>query len=361
MENTIGNKLVITSGPDSGKEYHLSQGKTTVGSAPYNDVQLNDRNVSDFHAEICIDNNSFLIVDFNSDKGSFVNEDRITKEKHLAAGDRIQMGSTHAVFLAHKAIIAKECKTKVNVQGVFEDLVTYCQKWLIGKKVNMKELLRHIKPHYNKWMTEKNKKILACGLPIVAVAMIAFAASKNSEMSPQESAPQHDKAAKSTHVGKDGNHKEKKKIESAPNSAGEIENGSSHQIPDNKTVASGRVQQIQPGSGRQDQFGDIYFSIANKFADEQLWRIALDYYHRVFEKEPDNPEIAARIAMMESEIENQLIFEEGQDFLKENNYRKGIANLQKITKKSFYFDAASQAVAEAEVKMAQTNNTNEGG
>jgi pSer/pThr/pTyr-binding forkhead associated (FHA) protein len=321
-------------------------------------VQLNDRNISDFHAEICIDENSILIVDFNSEKGTFVNEERITKEKHLTAGDRIQMGSTHAVFLALNAIIAKECKPKVNVQEVFKNLVSHCQKWSIDKKVNINELLNRLKPHCKKWMTEKNKKILACGLPIVAVTMIALLISKNRNVGPIESAPQHDKTARSTHIGNDGNNKEKKKIESAQHSAGEVENGLSHQIPANEVVASGRVQQVQPVPGRQDRFSDIYFSIANKFADEQLWRIALEYYHRVFEKELDNPEISARIAEMESEIENQLIFEEGQAFLKENNYQKGIANLQRITKKSFYFDAASQAIAEAKAKMAQTNNTN---
>ena len=59
MKSQSENKLVIVSEPDYGKEFSLFHGRTTIGSAPGNDVRIDCQSVSGFHAEFNIDNNKY--------------------------------------------------------------------------------------------------------------------------------------------------------------------------------------------------------------------------------------------------------------------------------------------------------------
>ena len=342
MENTIENKLAITSGPDSGKEYPLWQGRTTLGSAPDNDVQLNDRGIAGFHAEIRSDNNSFLIFDFNSEKGTFVNEERIREEKELVAGDRIQMGSLHAVFIPQNSIIAKEYKPKVNFQAIFQRLEPYCKK-----------------PSYTKWMNEKNRKMIACVLPVIVVLMIGLAMSKNHSMDQKVSAVQRFKVVHSAQASAGGNGAETETIDPERKPPTEIESVSPGNMPNGTVVASAGAIGNQTGLKPQDRFADIYFNIANTFADHQLWQIALEYYYRVFEKTPDHPELSAHITEMKSEINNQITYEQGETLIEKAHYQEGIANLRRVPETSYYFQKAAQIIAKAEENQTQAKKSNE--
>lgn len=331
MDNITEDKLVITSGPGSGKEYQLLLGRTTIGSAPDNDVQLNDQGISGFHAEIRCNNNSFLILDFNSEKGTFVNGERIRGEKQLVAGDRIQLGSVHAVFMPRNGIFAKECKPKVDFQKVIKGL----------------------EPCYNNWMNEKNRKILACVLPVIVVLMLAVPMSRNHPLDQKESAAQYFKIVHSAHASYGRNDVKKKTTDSAQKTTSAIENALPKNMPNGEVVASGGAIGNKTGPGPQERFADIYFNIANKFADHQLWQIALEYYYRVFEKTPDHPALPAHIVEMKSEINNQITYEQGQTLIEKENYQEGIANLHRIPETSYYFQKALQVIAEAEENQTQ--------
>lgn len=336
MADITENKLVITSGPDSGKEYPLWQARTTLGSAPDNDVQLNDQGISGFHAEIRSDDNCFLILDFNSEKGTYVNEERIGEEKQLVAGDTIQLGSLHAVFMPRNGIFAKTCKPKMNFQ----------------------EVLKGLEPYYKKWNNEKNRKILACVLPVIVVIMIALAMSGNHPEDRKAPATQHYKVVDSAHASHSGTNAEKKTTDSARKISYAIENDSPRNRPNAAVGTSAGAIGNQSGPEPQDRFANIYFKIANTFADHQLWQMALEYYHRVFEKTPDHPELSVHIAEMKSEINNQINYEQGQILIEKKRYRKAIANLRRIPETSYYFQKAAQDIAEAE-KRTQAIKSNE--
>jgi hypothetical protein len=109
-------------------------------------------------------------------------------------------------------------------------------------------------------MTEKNQIILACVLPLIAVFIIY----------------------------------------SALTNEGPIENS----VGDERRQSSLRQQESLTG---------IYLDIATKFADQQLWQIALEYYHRCYEIDSDDPELAAKIAGIKSKIENQTTYENGSE------------------------------------------------
>lgn len=76
----------------------ITQSVLKIGRNSENNVILNDPSISRFHAEIRPQNGSFYVVDLGSKNGTIVNGER-TKERKLAHGDRIQLGSNPAQAL----------------------------------------------------------------------------------------------------------------------------------------------------------------------------------------------------------------------------------------------------------------------
>ncbi len=99
-------RLIVTAGPDAGREFVLGEDLMTIGrasrSSRWSDSQvlLTDRTVSRPHACIQRDESGFSIVDMESANGTTVNGERISKPHTLADGDVIGVGETRLVFRA---------------------------------------------------------------------------------------------------------------------------------------------------------------------------------------------------------------------------------------------------------------------
>ena len=91
-------RLVITAGINRGRIVWLDKDEILFGREEGCEVCLNDEAVSRKQCAVKVDNGSFLITDFNSRNGSFVNGLRI-REKVLQHGDKIRVGATELVFL----------------------------------------------------------------------------------------------------------------------------------------------------------------------------------------------------------------------------------------------------------------------
>lgn len=333
MNNKTENKLVVTSGMDKGKEYSFFQARTTIGSAPDNDIQLNDPDISGFHAEISCQNDTDLIFDFNSAKGTFVNNKRITKEKVLAGGDKIRLGSTHAVFIPRNGVVAKGIETGMDWHNI----------------------LKRVTANPKRWINKGNKKILACTLPVVVAVMMAMAVSGPSHSNQGRHDAQHEKAEHADQAGRSGSEQDRVLIEPVRNNAPGNGKGSLNHTPNGSGVATAGAISNSASLHSPAQFADIYFDIADTFADHQLWQIALEYYHKILEKIPEYPELSDRIQKMEAEIQHQLIYTQALNAIESEAYEKGIADLRKIPDNSYYYQNATQAIAEAEEKVAQPN------
>lgn len=79
--------------------YDLSQlTRVTIGRHEANDLQLDSRTVSNYHAEILKKTSGKLLLrDLGSTNGTFINERRVT-EQELVSGDRIRVGSHIVTF-----------------------------------------------------------------------------------------------------------------------------------------------------------------------------------------------------------------------------------------------------------------------
>jgi len=89
--------VVALSGPLKGQDFRLTPGKNIVGTAADADIVLTDQYMSARHAVIRYEDGIFVIVDLDSTNGTYVNDDRCSKEE-LIDNDRLRVGRTELKF-----------------------------------------------------------------------------------------------------------------------------------------------------------------------------------------------------------------------------------------------------------------------
>ena len=72
----------------------LTGARITIGRLPFNTVQIIDRTMSGFHAELIMEDGHYRLHDRGSTNGTFVNGARVTTARLLAAGDVVRIGQT---------------------------------------------------------------------------------------------------------------------------------------------------------------------------------------------------------------------------------------------------------------------------
>ncbi len=93
-------RLVIYRGDERLAEHELVHGVVGLGRHPDNDIVLDDRTLSRFHARIERRDDAFVVVDLGAQNGVHKNGERIQTESELITGDRIELGKYTAVFEA---------------------------------------------------------------------------------------------------------------------------------------------------------------------------------------------------------------------------------------------------------------------
>ena len=304
MEKTATNKLAVILKGGFGKELDLLGESTTIGSAPDNDIRLKGKSVSGFHAELRIKNNNALLVDFNSEAGTFLNGERIDKEATVEAGDTIRIGSTRAIFLPRNAIIVKEkaksrkpaAESTVLTPRVKKTFVFVCFALAImsGLKIAGEKMVDTAETSSASAAVQKNVEVP------VAVPEVP---SMEDEKRPPDVEPQTEEIT-----------------------ADEID------------------RQVQRNSA------DIYFSVAGNFSKERLWDSALEYYEKVFEIDSDYPGLSGQIAQVKNEMENKNAYEQGKASIDQGNYEDGLSLLQTIDRDSAYFKNSNELITVANKK-----------
>ncbi len=94
--------VIIHRGPQKGARFLITSDGVTIGRSPENSIFLDDVTVSRKHAVISSSTDSsipsFTFKDSGSLNGSYINNNPIT-EKKLVAGDEIQIGKFHLLFI----------------------------------------------------------------------------------------------------------------------------------------------------------------------------------------------------------------------------------------------------------------------
>ena len=101
--------LVIHRGTAKGSRFLIAEDRVTIGRSPESAVFLDDVTISRSHAEIIREGKSFTFNDMGSLNGSYINNETAQKVE-LRAGDEIQIGKFHLLFIAALEIIKKQSK-----------------------------------------------------------------------------------------------------------------------------------------------------------------------------------------------------------------------------------------------------------
>jgi pSer/pThr/pTyr-binding forkhead associated (FHA) protein len=83
--------VVVLNGDEKGCSYELFATPVTLGAAVGNDLSFDDDLVSRNHAVFERRGSAVELVDLNSENGTFVNGDRISRRR-LSKGDRVSLG-----------------------------------------------------------------------------------------------------------------------------------------------------------------------------------------------------------------------------------------------------------------------------
>jgi len=95
--------LVERSGVRAGK-VHLLRTETNIGRGPENDITIGDDSVSRRHAKIRLEEGTFVYWDLASANNSYLvgadgSRTRILEPRHLADGDKIDLGDARVTFI----------------------------------------------------------------------------------------------------------------------------------------------------------------------------------------------------------------------------------------------------------------------
>lgn len=86
-------KLIITAGPDRGKEF-LLEDTQIMGRLGRNPIPLKDTRTSRQHARVYRSEGRYFVADLNSKNGTFVNGDKVRKSE-ITPGDEVLVGETY--------------------------------------------------------------------------------------------------------------------------------------------------------------------------------------------------------------------------------------------------------------------------
>jgi two-component system, cell cycle response regulator len=91
--------LIVVQGDLVGRVFRINPGRNVIGRHPSCQVQVSQRTVSSFHAELRRAQQSVIIEDLKSANGTLVNKNKIKAPLQLAAGDLIRVGNSVFKFV----------------------------------------------------------------------------------------------------------------------------------------------------------------------------------------------------------------------------------------------------------------------
>ncbi len=120
-------KLVVTGGPDQGKEVEINKSRCSGGRSMINDLVLADKAISGTHFEILARDDGYRLRDLNSRNGVFVGDLRI-REVFLRPGTTFRVGHTTIQFQPTQDVVEIALSSKDRFDAV------------IGSSAGMREI-----------------------------------------------------------------------------------------------------------------------------------------------------------------------------------------------------------------------------
>ena len=94
QHSSAATRLVITEGPNTGREIPLGGREVHIGRAPNSDLVISDEYTSTQHAKLVLMNDEWLVQDLNSTNGTFLSGQRIGTPAVVKLNTPIRIGKT---------------------------------------------------------------------------------------------------------------------------------------------------------------------------------------------------------------------------------------------------------------------------
>src|SRR3954464_2252643 len=124
-------KLVVTNGPDQGKEIEISKPRVPGGRSIISDLVVQDKAVSGTHFEVSARDDGYRLRDLNSRNGIFVGDLRV-RDAYLRPGTIFRIGHTNIQFQTLQDIVEIELSKKDRFDA------------MLGASPAMREIFAHL-------------------------------------------------------------------------------------------------------------------------------------------------------------------------------------------------------------------------
>jgi serine/threonine protein kinase len=94
----MAKKIIVLAGPDEGRVFPLGTEPLLFGRSRATDLHLTDPHVSRVHCQVLPEGDQYVLVDFDSGSGTFVNGKEVQRHV-LKSGDLIRIGGTHMQYV----------------------------------------------------------------------------------------------------------------------------------------------------------------------------------------------------------------------------------------------------------------------
>ncbi|HEU4391565.1 MAG TPA: DUF3616 domain-containing protein [Blastocatellia bacterium] len=102
-------------------KHKVKEPESRIGSGSHNDIPITDPEVSTTHATLAFDGDGYVIVDGGGGRATFVNGERVIKQRKLAHGDVIKMGNSEITFRLKHAKTLKTVRAPIPPPGAVFD------------------------------------------------------------------------------------------------------------------------------------------------------------------------------------------------------------------------------------------------
>src|SRR5438309_2326408 len=106
-------RLRVVEGPEAGRELEVTDAAVIGRSATAAGLVIQDPEASRRHATLIPEGEGLSVEDLGSTNGTFVNGERIAEKRVLAAGDRIELGTSVLELLPALVVEPEEAPPEV--------------------------------------------------------------------------------------------------------------------------------------------------------------------------------------------------------------------------------------------------------
>ncbi len=113
-------RLVISNGPDKGREYTLGDFQT-IGRLADNAITIVDNRLSRKNTSLKSENGKWIIEDLESKNGTFLNNESVTR-RFLSDGDEIRLGDTWLTFFQDEIATSTQTEMRIDTADTARDV-----------------------------------------------------------------------------------------------------------------------------------------------------------------------------------------------------------------------------------------------